>query len=129
MPSNQVLGKPRSPKASRFRSQLRTAPASCRQVLEGLHADRVRAALAVTVFPPLVLGAQWMPWICTAFVLLMIACPCALVISTPMTVVSALAAAARMGILIKGGLNFEEGGKVRSLALDKTGMIAQGYQS
>lgn len=70
-----------------------------------------------------------MPRIYTAFVLLVIACPFALVISTPMTVVSALAAAARMGILIKGGLNLEEGGKVRSLALDKTGMIAQGYQS
>lgn len=70
-----------------------------------------------------------MPWIYKAFVLLVIACPCAHVISTPRTVVSVLAAAARMGIIIKGGLYLEEGGKVRSLALDKTGTIAQGYQS
>ena len=83
-------------------------------------------ALAVAVFPPLVLGAQWMPWIYKALVLLVIACPCALVISTPVTVVSGLAAAARMGILIKGGVYLEEGGKVRSLALDKTGTLTQG---
>jgi Zn2+/Cd2+-exporting ATPase len=83
-------------------------------------------ALAVAIFPPLVLGAQWMPWIYKALVLLVIACPCALVISTPVTVVSGLAAAARMGILIKGGVYLEEGGKVRSLALDKTGTITQG---
>lgn len=83
-------------------------------------------ALAVAIFPPLVLGAQWMPWIYKALVLLVIACPCALVISTPVTVVSGLAAAARMGILIKGGVYLEQGGKVRSLALDKTGTITQG---
>lgn len=83
-------------------------------------------ALAVAVVPPLVLGAQWMPWIYKALVLLVIACPCALVISTPVTVVSGLAAAARMGILIKGCVYLEEGGKVRSLALDKTGTITQG---
>ena len=56
----------------------------------------------------------------------MIACPCALVISTPVTVVSGLAAAARAGILIKGGVYLEQGGKLRSLALDKTGTITQG---
>ncbi len=83
-------------------------------------------ALAVAIFPPLVLGAEWMPWIYKALVLLVIACPCALVISTPVTVVSGLAAAARMGILIKGGVYLEEGGKMRSLALDKTGTITQG---
>ncbi|MDK6079471.1 heavy metal translocating P-type ATPase [Massilia varians] len=83
-------------------------------------------ALAVAIFPPLLMGAAWMPWIYKALVLLVIACPCALVISTPVTVVSGLAAAARAGILIKGGVYLEEGGKLRSLALDKTGTITQG---
>lgn len=83
-------------------------------------------ALAVALVPPLMLGAEWMPWIYKALVLLVIACPCALVISTPVTVVSGLAAAARAGILIKGGVYLEQGGKLRSLALDKTGTITQG---
>ena len=83
-------------------------------------------ALAVAIVPPLMLGAEWMPWIYKALVLLVIACPCALVISTPVTVVSGLAAAARAGILIKGGVYLEQGGKLRSLALDKTGTITQG---
>ena len=83
-------------------------------------------ALAVALVPPLMVGAEWMPWIYKALVLLVIACPCALVISTPVTVVSGLAAAARAGILIKGGVYLEQGGKLRSLALDKTGTITQG---
>jgi len=83
-------------------------------------------ALAVALVPPLMLGGEWMPWIYKALVLLVIACPCALVISTPVTVVSGLAAAARAGILIKGGVYLEQGGKLRSLALDKTGTITQG---
>ena len=83
-------------------------------------------ALAVALVPPLMLGAEWMPWIYKSLVLLVIACPCALVISTPVTVVSGLAAAARAGILIKGGVYLEQGGKLRSLALDKTGTITQG---
>ena len=83
-------------------------------------------ALAVAIVPPLMLGAEWMPWIYKALVLLVIACPCALVVSTPVTVVSGLAAAARAGILIKGGVYLEKGGKLRSLALDKTGTITQG---
>lgn len=83
-------------------------------------------ALAVALVPPLTLGAEWMPWIYKALVLLVIACPCALVISTPVTVVSGLAAAARAGILVKGGVYLEQGSKLRSLALDKTGTITQG---
>jgi len=83
-------------------------------------------ALAVALVPPLALGAEWMPWIYKALVLLVIACPCALVISTPVTVVSGLAAAARAGILVKGGIYLEQGGKLRSLALDKTGTITEG---
>ncbi len=83
-------------------------------------------ALLVAVVPPLVFGQAWMDWIYKALVLLVIACPCALVISTPVTVVSGLAAAARRGILIKGGVYLEEGRKLKSLALDKTGTITQG---
>ncbi len=83
-------------------------------------------ALGVMLIPPLLLGLPWMVWIYKALVLLVIACPCALVVSTPVTVVSGLAAAAKAGILIKGGVYLEEGRKLKSLALDKTGTITQG---
>lgn len=83
-------------------------------------------ALAVMLLPPLLFGAAWMDWIYKALVLLVIACPCALVISTPVTVVSGLAAAARRGILIKGGAYLEQGRQLKALALDKTGTITQG---
>lgn len=83
-------------------------------------------ALGVAIVPPLLFGLAWMPWIYKALVLLVIACPCALVVSTPVTVVSGLAAAAKAGILIKGGVYLEEGRKLKSLALDKTGTITQG---
>lgn len=86
----------------------------------------VAIALAVAVLPPLLLGASWFAWVYKALVLLVIACPCALVISTPVTVVSGLAAAARQGILIKGGVYLEEGRKLAWLALDKTGTITHG---
>jgi len=82
--------------------------------------------LAVAVLPPLLMGGVWHDWIYKALVLLVIACPCALVISTPVTVVSGLAAAARHGILIKGGVYLEEGRKLEWLALDKTGTITHG---
>jgi Cd2+/Zn2+-exporting ATPase len=68
----------------------------------------------------------WMQAIYKALVLLVIACPCALVISTPVTVVSGLAAAARRGILIKGGVHLEDARKIKAIALDKTGTITQG---
>lgn len=83
-------------------------------------------AMLVAVVPPLVFGAAWLDWIYKALVLLVIACPCALVISTPVTIVSGLAAAARKGILIKGGVYLEEGRKMVALALDKTGTITYG---
>lgn len=83
-------------------------------------------SLGIAIVPPLLFGLAWMPWIYKALVLLVIACPCALVVSTPVTVVSGLAAAARAGILIKGGVYLEEGRKLKSLALDKTGTITEG---
>ena len=83
-------------------------------------------ALGVALIPPLFMGAAWFDWIYRALVLLVVACPCALVISTPVTIVSGLAAAARKGILIKGGVYLEGGYKLDFLALDKTGTITHG---
>ena len=86
----------------------------------------VAIAVLVAVLPPLLLGAAFYPWLYKALVLLVIACPCALVISTPVTIVSGLAAAARHGILVKGGAYLEQGRLLKALALDKTGTITQG---
>ena len=83
-------------------------------------------ALAVALLTPWLLGWTWAQALYKALVLLVIACPCALVISTPVTVVSALAAAARRGILIKGGTYLEEARNLKAIALDKTGTITEG---
>lgn len=83
-------------------------------------------AVLVVLVPPLAFGLPWMDWIYKALVLLVIACPCALVISTPVTIVSGLAAAARRGILVKGGAHLEAGHTLKVLALDKTGTITKG---
>jgi Cd2+/Zn2+-exporting ATPase len=83
-------------------------------------------ALAVALLAPPLLGFTPLQAIYKALVLLVIACPCALVIATPVTVVSGLATAARRGIIIKGGLYIEEARKIKVLALDKTGTITMG---
>jgi Zn2+/Cd2+-exporting ATPase len=86
----------------------------------------VLAAVAVSLAPPLFFSADWSTSIYRGLVMLVISCPCALVISTPVTVVSGLAAAARHGILVKGGVYLEQGRRLRSLALDKTGTLTCG---
>jgi len=83
-------------------------------------------AVLVCLVPPLLLAAPWMDWIYRALVLLVIACPCALVISTPVSVVAGLTAMARRGVLIKGGAHLEALGRIRALAVDKTGTITEG---
>ena len=83
-------------------------------------------AIAVALLSPWLMGWSWTEAIYKALVLLVIACPCALVISTPVTVVSALASAARRGILIKGGTYLEEARRLKAVALDKTGTITEG---
>ncbi|MDE2277397.1 MAG: heavy metal translocating P-type ATPase, partial [Burkholderiales bacterium] len=83
-------------------------------------------AVLVALAPPLLMGGAWFTWVYRALVLLVIACPCALVLSTPISIVSGLTAAARRGILIKGGLFLEQGHRLQVLALDKTGTLTQG---
>lgn len=83
-------------------------------------------AIALAVLPPLLMDADAFTWIYRALVLLVIACPCALVLSTPISVVSGMTAAARRGILVKGGVYMEQAHRLRVLALDKTGTLTQG---
>lgn len=83
-------------------------------------------ACAVALLGPLLSGGSWSEWLYEALVMLVIACPCALVVSTPVTVVSGLAASAKLGILIKGGVFLETGRNLKVVALDKTGTLTKG---
>jgi Cd2+/Zn2+-exporting ATPase len=86
-------------------------------------------ALLVLIAPPLLFAADWSSSLYRALVLLVIACPCALVISTPVTIVAALTAAARNGVLVKGGVFMEAPAHLKAIALDKTGTLTEGKPS
>ncbi len=84
------------------------------------------AALLIFLIPPLAMGGDWSEWLYRACVLLIIACPCALVISTPVSIVAGLTALAKRGVLVKGGAHLESIAKLKALAVDKTGTITEG---
>lgn len=83
-------------------------------------------ALVVVITPPLLFAGDWTEWVYKGLTLLLIACPCALVISTPAAVTSALSAASKRGVLVKGGAALEQIGRIQQIAFDKTGTLTQG---
>ena len=86
-------------------------------------------AIFIAVLPPVALGGNWSDWLYRSLVLLVIGCPCALVISTPVSIVAGLTAAARNGVLVKAGIHLESPARLRAIAFDKTGTITRGQPS
>ena len=82
--------------------------------------------ILVACVPPLLFGAPWMSWIYKGLAILLIGCPCALVLSTPAAITSGIAAGAKRGLLMKGGVVLEAIGKVKTIAFDKTGTLTEG---